>query len=466
MAFAEAASAACLRRSTFVAASQMLQHDMQGLRSLVRPDRVHHSVYSDPALFELELDRIFGRAWLLLGHSSQVARPGDWFTTRMGRLPVIVSRDASGSVRVLINRCTHRGALVCHEASGHSRHFVCPYHGWGFELDGRLTGVPVPQGYGAEPQRSFAELGLRAVPRVDLYRGFIFASLASSGPGLADFLGPLASSFDDLVDRAPDGEVEVAGGVFKHTYEGNWKLVLENHLDGVHPNHVHISSVHVARDAPDPGQPEKYSDISIRQMRQNGAPQPVWEAIGMWTSDWGHGYMGDYHSDGRLVVGLNNPVFADYRQRLEQRVGADEAQRILGVTRWNTIVYPNVSFMSQFRQLRIVRPLAVNRTVVYTYNLRLKGAPEQMFRDTVAFSNVVNGTASWVLTDDLEVYGRVQQGLSAAQPEWVNLSRGVGTDVPDGELLRGGTGTSEIFIRRQFDAWLRYMCAESAEDMA
>ena len=158
--------------------------------------------------------------------------------------------------------------------------------------------------------------------------------------------------------------------VFKHTYEGNWKLVLENHLDGVHPNHVHISSVHVAREVPDPGQPEKYSDISVRQMRQNGAPEPVWEAIGMWTSDWGHGYMGDYHSDGRLVVGLNNPVFADYRARLEQRVGAEEAQRILGVTRWNTIVYPNVSFMSQFRQLRIVHPLAVNKTVVYTYNLR------------------------------------------------------------------------------------------------
>lgn len=466
MAFAEADSVFSSRCSTLLAVSQMPHHDMQGLRSLVRPGGVHHSVYSDPALFEIELDRIFGRAWLLLGHSSQVARPGDWFTTRMGRLPVIVARDASGSVQVLINRCTHRGALVCHEASGHSRHFVCPYHGWGFELDGRLTGVPVPQGYGAEPQRTFADLGLRAVPRVELYRGFIFASLASSGPGLVEFLGPLASSFDDLVDRAPDGEVEVAGGVFKHTYEGNWKLVLENHLDGVHPNHVHISSVHVARDAPDPGQPEKYSDISIRQMRQNGAPEPVWEAIGMWTSDWGHGYMGDYHSDGRLVVGLNNPVFADYRQRLEQRVGADEAQRILGVTRWNTIVYPNVSFMSQFRQLRIVHPLAVNRTVVYTYNLRLKGAPEQMFRDTVAFSNVVNGTASWVLTDDLEVYGRVQQGLAAAQPEWVNLARGVGTDVPDGELLRGGTGTSEIFIRRQFDAWLRYMCAESAEDMA
>jgi len=458
--------AGAIAHSTFNAALLMPVPDSQDLRSLVLPDRVHHSVYADPALFELELDRIFGRAWLLLGHESQVASAGDWFTTRMGRLPVIVSRDASGAVRVLVNRCTHRGALICHEPSGHSRAFVCPYHGWGFELDGRLAGVPVPQGYGEEPQRVLADLGLRAVPRVALYRGFIFASLSPAGPDLVDFLGPLASSFDDLVDRAPDGAVEVAGGVFKHTYEGNWKLVLENHLDGVHPNHVHISSVHVARDAADPGQPEKYADISIRQMRQNGAPEPVWEAIGMWTSDWGHGYMGDYHSDGRLVVGLNNPVFAEYRKRLEQRVGADEAQRILGVTRWNTIVYPNVSFMSQFRQLRIVHPLAVNRTVVYTYNLRLKGAPEQMFRDTIAFSNVVNGTASWVLTDDLEVYGRVQKGLEAAQPEWVNLARGAGGDVPDGPLLRGATGTSEIFIRRQFDAWLRYMCADASGSAA
>jgi phenylpropionate dioxygenase-like ring-hydroxylating dioxygenase large terminal subunit len=241
-------------------------------------------------------------------------------------------------------------------------------------------------------------------------------------------------------------------------YDGNWKLVIENHLDGVHPNYVHISSVHVAKGAPDPGQPEKYSDISVRQMRQNGAPEPVWEAIGMWTTDWGHGYMGDYHSDSRLVVGLNNPVFQEYRRRLESRVGSQEADRVLGVTRWNTIIYPNVSFMSQFRQVRIVQPLAVDKTVVYTYNVRLKGAPDEMFRDTVAFSNVVNGTASWVLTDDLEVYGRVQTGLSNRQPEWVNLARGLGGDVPDVDgTLRGGTGTSEVFIRRQFGAWLRYM---------
>lgn len=429
---------------------------------LVQPDRVHHSVYSDPQLFELEMDRVFGRAWLLLGHDSQVSQPGDYFTTRMGREPVIVCRHTDGSVRVLINRCTHRGAVVCHEAKGSAKQFACPYHGWTFTTDGSLRFVPIASGYGSDVECKMKTLGLASAPRVESYRGFIFASLAAEGPTLSDFLGPMRSSLDDMVDRAPDGELRMAGGVFKHAYNGNWKLVLENHLDGVHPSYVHSSSVHAGREAPDPGVPEKYADIAIRQMRQNGAPEQVWESIGVWTADHGHGYLGDYHSDSRLVTGLDNPVFADYRARLAARTGEDEARRILGVTRWNSILYPNCSFMSQFRQLRIVHPLAVDRTVVYTYCFKLKGAPEQMFRDTIAFANVVNGTASWVLTDDLEVYERVQRGLTTKRPEWVYLGRGLGNDVdePDG-MRRGGTGTSEIFIRNQFAAWRRYMTAEA-----
>jgi phenylpropionate dioxygenase-like ring-hydroxylating dioxygenase large terminal subunit len=173
--------------------------------------------------------------------------------------------------------------------------------------------------------------------------------------------------------------------------------------------------------------------------------------------------MGDYHSDARLVAAMNHPVFAEYRRRLEARVGAAEAVRILGVSRFNSVVYPNVSFMSQYRQLRIVHPLAVDRTVVYTYNIRLKGAPEQMYRDTVAFSNVVNGTASWVLTDDLEVYERAQRGLAAATPEWVVTARGNGGDVEEaGGFRRGTSGTSEVYIRRQFEAWRKYMAKAPA----
>src|SRR4029450_6929342 len=88
------------------------------LAVLVQPDRVHRSVYADPAIFELEMERIFGRAWLLLGHESQIRNPGDYFPTRMGREPVLVVRKSQEEVSVLVNRCAHRGSMVCAEGRG------------------------------------------------------------------------------------------------------------------------------------------------------------------------------------------------------------------------------------------------------------------------------------------------------------------------------------------------------------
>lgn len=429
------------------------------LAMLIQPDRVHRSVYADPALFDLEMERVFGRAWLVLGHESQVPRAGDYFTTRMGREPVVVVRIDHDEIGVLINRCVHRGSMVCPEGRGNTERFVCPYHGWSYDRAGELKAAPFASGY---PKEKLAGRGLKKVPRVARYRGFLFASLAQGGPDLEKFLGPARASFDDFVDRAPGGELEVVGGVFKHAYNGNWKLMLENHLDGAHPAWVHASSVAVARAAPEPGKPgnEHYFDIAVRQMRQNGAPESVWEGTGMWTTPYGHGYMGDYHSDDRLVAGLGNPVFDEYRAQLAKRVGEAEADRILRVTLWNTIIYPNCSFMSQFRQLRIIHPLAVDRSVVYTYSFRMKKAPQSMFRDTIAFSNVVNGTASWVLTDDLEVYERLQRGFGSGEVDWVDVGRGFGGDVAEADgSLRGGSGTSEVFIRAQMRAWLDYMTA-------
>jgi hypothetical protein len=162
---------------------------------------------------------------------------------------------------------------------------------------------------------------------------------------------------------------------------------------------------------------------------------------------------------GLLVAKPNaGPVFRDYISLLQAKKGRQEAQRVLEVRRWNSNVYPNLSFMSQFQQLRVVHPVAVDRTIVHAYNFRLKGAPDQMFRNTISFANTVNGTGSLVLTDDLEIYNRIGMGLSSEGAEWIEIGRGFDSDMPDAHGgRRGKNSTSEIYIRNMLDAWVAYM---------
>jgi hypothetical protein len=164
------------------------------------------------------------------------------------------------------------------------------------------------------------------------------------------------------------------------------------------------------------------------------------------------------------VAALKDPVFREYIGALEKSKGNAETRRILEVRRWNSNVYPNLSFMSQFQQLRVVHPISVNRTIVSTYNFRLKGAPEQMFRNTISFANIVNGTGSLVLTDDLEIYNRIRLGLSSEGAEWIEIGRGIQSDIPDAHGgRRGQNSTSEVYIRNMLQAWLHYMTNGHAE---
>lgn len=114
---------------------------------LVLPDRVHTSLYRDPAIFEEEMDRIFNRTWVWVAHDSDIPKPGDFITTHVGRQPVIVNRTKAGEVHVMVNRCRHRGATVCEARKGNAAGFVCPYHAWTYAQDGRLRGIPLPKGY-------------------------------------------------------------------------------------------------------------------------------------------------------------------------------------------------------------------------------------------------------------------------------------------------------------------------------
>src|ERR1700691_6202170 len=113
----------------------------------IRPGRVHRSLYTDPEIFALELERIFGRAWIYVGHESQVPNAGDFWQTRIGLKPMLLVRQGDGSVRVLHNQCAHRGAMVVAAESGQAQEFRCCYHGWTYGTDGRLKFAPLLNGY-------------------------------------------------------------------------------------------------------------------------------------------------------------------------------------------------------------------------------------------------------------------------------------------------------------------------------
>ncbi|HKQ28418.1 MAG TPA: Rieske 2Fe-2S domain-containing protein, partial [Burkholderiales bacterium] len=193
----------------------------QGFDGLVAEGRVHRRFYTDPEVFEEERARIFRRAWLWLGHESQLKQPGDFFTARMAGERIIVARHSDGSMHAFHNRCMHRGAEVCPWPSGNARNFVCPYHAWTYRTDGTLASVPLEKGYEPQFQRRAASLRLEPVARLASYRGFIFGSHSPAGEDLETFLGPqVRAAFDNFVDRAPDGEVEMAGGKTVQRYRG------------------------------------------------------------------------------------------------------------------------------------------------------------------------------------------------------------------------------------------------------
>jgi phenylpropionate dioxygenase-like ring-hydroxylating dioxygenase large terminal subunit len=428
------------------------------LRDLVRPDRVHRRLYTDPGIFELEMERIFGRCWLFLAHESQIAAPGEFVRTRMGREDVIVARARDGRIHALVNRCTHRGAQICAAERGNAGGFACPYHAWTFGLDGALNSVPHRQSLPPSFDLKDPRLSLARAPRLESYRGFVFGSLAPEGESLGEFLGPMAAVIDNFVDRAPDGEIEQAGGIARQEYRGNWKLHHENANDTLHPGFVHESSVASARaDRRDYTAPAYDAHQTHTQLLSNGFGIREWQGLALTGYPSGHSYMGGFYKAGVLAPDRDDPAWQDYRAKLVARHGEEKTAAILAEDRFNNLLYPNVSLNAQYQQIRIVQPLAVDRTRVVAFCFRLKGAPDMLFHRAVRFLTNLSSPASMILSDDIEIFERVQSGLANAAPEWLDQSRGLATDRADNDGRVYSPGVSELPHRAQFGAWLRYM---------
>ena len=269
----------------------------------------------------------------------------------------------------------------------------------------------------------------------------------------------MTAVIDNLVDRAPDGEVEIAESSFTLEYRGNWKLHLENAADIFHPSFVHSSSVMPARRAPT-GASTIDNDQTREMLLANGFGNDEWENIQLSGLAGGHTFMTSFYNSGVLTNQDADPVFARYHQALIARHGAEKTAQILSVRRFNNIVYPNLIINAQYAQMRVTIPIDVDRTMVRIHCFRLKGAPDAMFHRAVRFLSNIGSPASMIFSDDVEMLERCQQGLEREAMSWIDFSRGLDGDQKGADGSVSGAA-SEMPMRVQFQAWVDYMTADA-----
>ncbi len=428
----------------------------QAIRELVREAEVHKDLYISQELFELEMERLFANTWVYVGHASQVPNKGDFFTTTVGNESVIMVRHTDDSIRVLYNRCPHKGVQVAAEPCGNTgKFFRCPYHAWTFKTDGSLLSIPLKKGYeNTGFECTEGSHGMAAVKNVQVYRDFVFCRLSEEGESFEDFFGQSLSTIDNMVDRSPEGRLEVAGGVMRYMHNCNWKMLVDNQTDTCHPMVAHESSAGTAvkawQEAPE-GTPKP---MAVELFAPFMSPYEFYEGMGIRVWENGHGH-----------TGVSNSIHADYSEipgywdQMVQAYGEERAKSILGDTRHNTCYFPNIMVKGPIQTLRLFKPLAADKTLVESWTFRLVGAPDTFLERTLMYNRLINAPTSMVGHDDLEMYERAQQGLQSRGRDWMNLARLVEKD-EDQQKNVVINGTSEMQMRAQFRAWLKYMLPE------
>ena len=211
----------------------------------VRRGMIPAHIYNDRGVFELEKERVFGRAWLFLGHESEIPAPGDYVVRRILEDSFILARGEDGVVRAHFNMCLHRGMQVCRAEMGNASHFRCPYHGWTYRNDGRLAGLPFYQeAYGGEAGFRRTEQRLLPAPRLAVLNGLVFVSLDPDAEPLEDFLGDFRFYLDYYTRQSGSG-IELRGPQ-RWRIRANWKIGAENFAgDMYHTPHTHTSVVEI-----------------------------------------------------------------------------------------------------------------------------------------------------------------------------------------------------------------------------
>lgn len=413
---------------------------------LVSDERVHSAIYTDPAVFEMEMERIFNRTWVYVGHASEVPNKGDFRLRKIGRQPVIMVRGKDGAINVLMNRCRHRGAVVAEVESGSTKFFRCWYHGWTYDTDGKLVQVTAEEGY--EP--GFCEKigGLARPALVDDYRGFVFACLEGEVKPLREHLGQAADLLDYLIDASPTGEVFATAGVNKTVYRGNWKLV---GMDGYHVNYVHASVVEGWGDD---------SDDGIAAMHKN---DPFSDTALTRTRDLGNGHVLLDFREHRMA-GIDKyleflramPGGEAYVTSMIEAYGEDQAKRNMSLAGDPHLgIFPNLQVIGN--QIRIMNPVAAGETEVLMFPVMLGGVPEEINTLRLRQHESFYGPSSAGSPDDAEIFERAQNGMCATINPWIDISRGLHREIVDTDGTRVGRISDETTQRGQIREWRRLM---------
>ena len=393
--------------------SRLVEDDAQ--RGLFR---IHRSALTSAEILEIERERIFDRCWLYVAHESEVPNVGDFRRRVVADRPLFIIRSRDGKVRVFLNSCRHRGALVCRTDEGNARGFACFYHGWSYNDAGELVAVPDASGY-AEGFR-LSDHGLMSPPRVDSYRGMYFVSFAADGPSLADYLGPGAREMIDLTMDCAEilGGWAVLGGTAKYNIRANWKLLVENSSDNYHYGPTHQSYVEYL--------------AKRRQQPNNTLPQTSGRPSRSVALENGHVAM--LTSAGGRPIASPSPLWNDaaaaealrLRGELAKRYGEARGHEMADVSRF-LIIFPNFAFHDtqsgfKFRQWW---PTAPDMMEVAQWELVPRQERDDLRQYRLEGSSIFQGPGGFGTPDDIEALESCQQGYRARELEWSDASRGM-----------------------------------------
>ena len=444
----------------------MLHDPKKPFRSMVDAEErtVERQIFSDQAIYEMELERIFARAWNFMCHESQIPNKGDYFLSFIGEESVICTRDKTGTLQVFINSCRHRGNAVCRAESGNARSFLCTYHGWTFGLDGKLIGVPGYKDlYHEDLKRE--EWGLISAGKVQSYKGFVFATMDPEAPDLYEYLGDVGRIGLDLI--AERGDVIVAvEGVQKNQIGCNWKLAVDNLFDWYHVAISHASATMSGyqRNAARPESKEKAAEPP-RASNPN--------AHRVLLGDYGHAISGPRTTPElreQMIKAAENPEemepFLDdrWRDRPSAKAALGEAGRD---TRGHPNIFPNLWVTSSGNQLSLRLPKGPNLTEIWWFTLIPEGLSDKEQANRLRRANHTFGPAGMLEQDDGENWDqstRQTQGVVARRYPLnfaMNLGHGEPIQPSDSGPRYMDVAINEHAQLWTYRAWAEWMDADS-----